>query len=184
MQNGRLKELKWTKLDNAWSHNNTHNLIRSLSMAVNRPSRNLAHCMRRHQCKGQDNWLGSAVLSLLTFYCQNQSSSKIQSGALKRGLEPAILPEQPPHPTPLLYLQLCTAPPSPPRARMLLKISDASLGPFQMAVRAFGNHQTSPPISPAKTGAVMSPLHEGSVNSMSRSTGWHPNCTCPARTLK
>lgn len=40
-------------------------------------------------------------------------------------------------------------------------------GTFQMAVRAFGNHQTTRPISSAKTGAVMSPLHEGSVNGMS-----------------
>lgn len=94
----------------------------------------------------------------------------MQSGGLKR--EPAI------HPEPATSALFTT----PYGSTFSSTSSDAFenirsfTGTFQMAVRAFGNHQTTPPISPAKRGAVMSPLHEGSVNSVSWSTGWHTNC--------
>lgn len=50
-------------------------------------------------------------------------------------------------------------------------------GTLQMAARALDNHQTPPPFSPAKRGALMSPLHEGSVDDTSCSSGWHTNLT-------
>lgn len=164
--NGQLKELTWTKLDNAWSCNITcnRNLTRNLSMAVN-------HYSKRHAT--QDNWL-------LTFHCQNQSSSKAQSGGVKSVLELAIHPGQPHHPCfiynkawlhLLLYQHGC-----------FWKYQKLFTGTLQMAARACSNHQTTPPVSPAKRGAVMSPLHEGSVNDMSWCTGWHTNCTCSTRT--
>lgn len=46
-----------------------------------------------------------------------------------------------------------------------------------MAARALDNHQTPPPFSPAKRSALMSLLHEGSVDDTSWSTGWHTNST-------
>lgn len=161
--NGKLKEITQTKLDNAWCCNTTcnSNLTRNLSMAAN-------HSSKGHAT--QDN-------CLLSCHCQTQSSSKTQLGGLKRGFRIGSL-TPPKKKKYLLYLQ-----------HLLLyqlgcfwKYQKLFTGTLQTAARAFGNHQSTPPISPAKTGAVMSPLHEGSVNDMSRCTGWHTNCTCSTRT--
>lgn len=184
MQNGKLKELTWTKLENAWSCNTTcnHNLTRSLSMVANhapllhtQPTAwediNLRAALRKTT--------GSDKLSLVYWHFTARTKAAVKFNPEER----IRTSDSPTTATPALFT-------SPYGSSFSSTSSDAfenirSLtGAFQMAVRAFGNHQTTPPISPAKTGAVMSPLHEGSVNGMSWSTGWHTNCTYPTRTLK
>lgn len=137
----------------------------------------------------QEPFIGSQALLQETCYTrqlstdislQNQSSSKAQSGGLKSGLELAKRPGQPHHPCFIynkawLHLPLY-------QHGCFWKYQKLFTGTLQTAARACSNHQTTPPVSPAKRGAVMSPLHEGSVNDMSRCTGWHTNCTCSTRT--
>lgn len=119
------------------------------------------------------------MLHKTTAYChvtaRPKAAVKLSQEAWREVLELAIDPP----PKKKVFALFTT--PSPLPAWMLLKVSEAVHGDPSDGC-TFGNHQATPPISPAKTGAVMSPLHEGSVNDMSRCTGWHTNCTCSTRT--
>lgn len=64
---------------------------------------------------------------------------------------------------------------SPEQLGCVWKYQKQFTGTLQMAARALDNHQTPPPFSPAKRGALMSPLHGGSADDTSCCSGWHTN---------
>lgn len=70
-----------------------------------------------------------------------------------------------------LYLQTLRGSTSPWQLRCFWKYQRRFSGALRMAGRALDNRRTPPSSSPAKTGALMSPLHEGSVSDTSWSTG-------------